>query len=63
MPDHDKDDWVYDFLEELRERAQPPVPLKFARTVAINEWGRNADRKPAEVALEWLKARPKPRKS
>ena len=60
MPESDKDNWVYDFLEELRERARPPIPLKFARTVAINEWGRNAARNPIEVATEWLKGRPKP---
>lgn len=60
MPVHDKDNWVLDFLEELRERAEPPIPLKFARTVAINEWGRHADRRPTEVAREWLKARPQP---
>ncbi len=60
VPHRDKYDWLLDFLEELRERANPPIPLKFARTVAVNEWGRSADRNPVQVAREWLNARPKP---
>ncbi len=57
--DRDKDAWIGDFLEELAARAKPPVPRKFAQTVAVNQWGQHAQRKPVEVAREWLKARPK----
>jgi hypothetical protein len=37
------------------------LPAKFARTLAVHHWAANSDRDPAEVAREWVNARPEER--
>jgi hypothetical protein len=56
----DKADWVAQFITELVVRAKPPVPAKFAKTVAMHQWLEHGTRVPDTVARQWLKARPKP---
>jgi hypothetical protein len=58
----DKADWIAQFVAELVVRAKPPMPEKFAKTLAAHQWPPKGDRAPAIVAREWLKARPKPAK-
>jgi hypothetical protein len=44
-----KADWVAQFITELVVRTKPPMPSKFAKTVAMHKWAAHGDREPAEV--------------
>jgi hypothetical protein len=58
--DKDKDSRLIEFLDELQARARPPLPVKFARTLVVKQWGTKADQDPAKDARDWLKVRPLP---